>query len=735
MRNLRTIAIALAPLTAVLTTSAVEAAPAVLLETARLTPDDGAPEGGFGREMAISGNVAVVTANAMSPYEATGPDSPGAAYVYERNSAGVWQQTAKLTPQPATDSDLFGQSVAVEGNVIAVGARFSRLTYVFEKSASGWAQTAVLGDATTTGNGNGNSVAIANGIIAISDVSPQGMALYRRNSSGNWVKLASYANGLEMDDPDYYGPRVDISNRFAIHGSWGTDFEPPVPSTAYIYDAGVNGNWSNPAVTALPQPGNNGYPSGWSANVAIEDGVALISGDVFERDASGNWIHTAQIPGGGEDLDVSGDQQTIISSLPYRNSAMYRRDSNGDWPYVGQLITSDGARLVWSSLDQDRALARASSNSTQPNPVYLYELPTNLDRPALLQDDFQDGDANGWSTMPGSTFAVVNGGTSLVYRQSNVSGNATALWQSASGDDQSIQVDMTPRAFNGADRWYGLVARYSDANNYYYVTARSSGVLQLKKMVGGSYTTLASIALPVAVGHTDRLRLEAIGDHVRVFVNQEPVIHVLDSDLSGGKPGLMMYKASVDYDNILFNTNPANLAYEHDFETAQYQWETVAGSWQRVSANGSIVGRQSDLTTSGARAVISSTLMTHGDQIVQADVRPTTFSGQDRWFGVMARYVDDSNYYYVTLRSSDTIWLRKLVDGVPQTFATAPLNVDLNQTYRIRLESVGTRLRAYVNDKLIVEAVDPNVPTAPSTAGVAMYKVAADVDNFSLLQP
>jgi hypothetical protein len=503
-----------------------------------------------------------------------------------------------------------------------------------------------------------------------------------------------------------------------------------VPGIAFIYDAGENADWSNPAVAELTRPGSV-QPDGFSSNVALGGTTALISGEVFERNSSGAWAHTVRIDGGGQALDGAG--QTVVSSqVPYRFSTIHRR-GGGTWSHVGDLVTSDGAMLSWNSIDQDRVLATPPYR-TGPGAAYLFEVPDDLDRPALTQDDFQDGDANGWSTTPGSTFVVADGGASLVYRQTNQSGNAAALLQIAGGDDQSIQVDVTPRAFNGADRWFGLVARYSDANNYYYVTARSGGALQLKKMVGGTYSTLASATIPVAVGHTNRLRLEAIGAHVRVFLDNELVIHVRDSELSGGTPGVMTYKTSADFDNVLFNANPANTAFAYDFESAQYQWATPAGSWARVPANGSLVGRQSDLS-GNAHAIISTTLKTHGDQIVQADLRPTQFSGSDRWLGLMARYLDDSNYHYITIRGSDTIFLRKLVDGVVHTFATAPMEVDLNRTYRVRLESVGTRLRVYIDDALMLEAVDPDVPTEPSTAGVAMYKAAADVDNFSLMQP
>ena len=72
------------------------AEPAVLLETTRLMPADGAPNAGFARSVAIDGNVAVVGATVVD-FPVSGSYQPGAAYVFERNSQGVWQQTAKLT--------------------------------------------------------------------------------------------------------------------------------------------------------------------------------------------------------------------------------------------------------------------------------------------------------------------------------------------------------------------------------------------------------------------------------------------------------------------------------------------------------------------------------------------------------------------------------------------------------------------------------------------------------------
>ena len=55
------------------------AGPAVILETTRLVPTDGAPEGGYGRSVAIDGNIAVVGANGLA----------ARAMVYTRSGASI----------------------------------------------------------------------------------------------------------------------------------------------------------------------------------------------------------------------------------------------------------------------------------------------------------------------------------------------------------------------------------------------------------------------------------------------------------------------------------------------------------------------------------------------------------------------------------------------------------------------------------------------------------------------
>ena len=78
----------------------------------KLTPPDGKTWDMFGESVAIDGDTVVVGAPGVS-YE----DIQGATYVFTKPASG-WVSTsdaAKLTPETGRSGDLFGSSVAVEG--------------------------------------------------------------------------------------------------------------------------------------------------------------------------------------------------------------------------------------------------------------------------------------------------------------------------------------------------------------------------------------------------------------------------------------------------------------------------------------------------------------------------------------------------------------------------------------------------------------------------------------------
>jgi FG-GAP repeat protein/all-beta uncharacterized protein len=116
-------------------------------------PNDGAPGDDFGYSVSISGDTAVVGAPLND--NAKGTDA-GAAYVFVRGSNGNWTQQQKLIASDGIDQDQFGESVAIEGNVIVVGSpyngsktfvgtRGNGRTYVFTRNINNvWSEQIII---------------------------------------------------------------------------------------------------------------------------------------------------------------------------------------------------------------------------------------------------------------------------------------------------------------------------------------------------------------------------------------------------------------------------------------------------------------------------------------------------------------------------------------------------------------------------------------------------------------
>ena len=101
-----------------------------------------------------------------------------------------------------------------------------------------------------------------------------------------------------------------------------------------------------------------------------------------------------------------------------------------------------------------------------------------------------------------------------------------------------------------------------------------------------------------------------------------------------------------------------------------------------------------------------------------------------------ARVIDESNYYYVTLRRSQQLSLRRKVNGQVQVLATVPQSVDLGTIYDLRLEIIGTHIRAYVNGELKIERLDSTLSEGGGGRNaLLMNKTAADVFSYAAYQP
>jgi hypothetical protein len=282
-------------------------------ETSRLSPGDAQSFDLFGWSVAADGDTIVVG----SPGESGGHGDPlpgaGAAYIFEREleNGGSWVETARLAASDAQPHDAFAASIAIRGNTIVLGAP-------------------------NEDGGDGDPLPGAGAAY-----------VFERNldGPGNWVQVAKLVAG----DPqpfDAFGNSVSIHGDTIAVGAYLEDggLGNPLTDTGAVYvferNQGGTGKWGQSArladgqlmdnvqfgtsvsldgnTVAVGAPFHNifpGPPLGWA-----EAGLVLI----FERNqgGTGNWGEAAGVIAGdfqeedhfGMSVFLQGD--TLVAGAP-----------------------------------------------------------------------------------------------------------------------------------------------------------------------------------------------------------------------------------------------------------------------------------------------------------------------------------------------------------------------------------------------------------------------------------
>jgi hypothetical protein len=200
----------------------------------KLSASDGAADDCFGVSVALDGSRLIVGASGDDDY---GDDS-GSAYIFSYNGSS-WIQQQKLTPVDGIPYQFFGESVAIYGDRVIIGASgdsdlgsASGAVYYFARSGATWTATSKL-IASDIGPGDcfGNAVAMCDSYALIAARGEHAAYIYVWNGSG-WIeqsKLSDPAGG----DSDVYGYSVAVDSDHAIVGAFGADDD---TGLAYIYD-------------------------------------------------------------------------------------------------------------------------------------------------------------------------------------------------------------------------------------------------------------------------------------------------------------------------------------------------------------------------------------------------------------------------------------------------------------------------------------------------------------------
>lgn len=218
---------------------------------AQLLASDAHSEDRFGWSVGISGDRVVVG----SPQDDDVPGQSGSAYVF-RFDDPVWVQEQKLTASDADNADYFGYSVAIDGDLLVVGAYRDEdggSAYVFRREGTTWIEEdKLVASDHESGDEFGTSVSISGELIVVGAPkedeaqSNSGSAYVFRREGATWVQETK----LHADDAytgDAFGHSVSIRGGRIVVGvpfddiSDGSGID---EGSAYVYLRQPDRSWT-----------------------------------------------------------------------------------------------------------------------------------------------------------------------------------------------------------------------------------------------------------------------------------------------------------------------------------------------------------------------------------------------------------------------------------------------------------------------------------------------------------
>jgi FG-GAP repeat protein/dockerin type I repeat protein len=211
----------------------------------------------FGISVSVSGDTAVVSSQSNGNF--------GAAYVFE-NNAGIWTESARLSPDDPQNNDAFGWSVSVHGDTVLVGSRdedamgsSSGSAYVFEKGP-GW-----------------------------------------MDGSGNQSAKLTASDG---DANDLLGQAVALSGSRAVVTAMGDEENGNKSGSVYVFEKGAG--WEDRTEIAKLTASDGEKDDMLGVSAAIDGDTILAGAHGFDNgldyDSGAAYIFQAPVPG-----DIDGD--------------------------------------------------------------------------------------------------------------------------------------------------------------------------------------------------------------------------------------------------------------------------------------------------------------------------------------------------------------------------------------------------------------------------------------------
>lgn len=333
----------------------------------------------FGTSVAISGNSVFIGATGDTNAQYT---APGAAYVFNYNPTTTnWGLHQKLVSPNRRNNDQMGRSIAVDGDVLVVGATENYPTgsyppsraYVFHRNGTTWSHAQTLSASDGANDNNfGMSVAVSGNKVLVGapgvkiNSAIRGAAYLFVKNGAVWQERRKFTAVNVNDQVGHLGSGVSVAGDELLIGDYYDDIGSNVnQGSVYVYRSGsaapfdYDGDGKTDVSIFRPQTGEWWFQrSSDNSGGAVQFGTStdkMVPGDytgdgktdfAFFRPSTGSWFVLRSEDssfygfqfGGAADIPVPGDFDG-----DGRTDAAVFRPSNATW-YI--LRSSDGGVTI-----------------------------------------------------------------------------------------------------------------------------------------------------------------------------------------------------------------------------------------------------------------------------------------------------------------------------------------------------------------------------------------------------
>jgi hypothetical protein len=271
------------------------------------------------------------------------------------------------------------------------------------------------------------------------------------------------------------------------------------------------------------------------------------------------------------------------------------------------------------------------------------------------------------------------------------------------GSSKWQDVQISARLRSDSSGAIGVMFRYTDGANYYLFSMdRAKGYRRLIKNISGTVKVLWQDAVKYDVGQNYQLALHAVGSELKCSVDGERLFRVYDRDLKSGRVALYCgAKTGASFGSVLVTdrTRRVGAWTIHDDGAV-----SVPSIWN--SADGWLL--QTSTTFGDPVPEYPGTYALTGS-LAWTDYRLTVSLRSDKngAIGVMFRYIDEDNYYRLSMDSQRHYHrlIRKL-EGTVTTLWQDTAGYIVGDPLTLTIDAIGSRFAGYLGTTRLFDVID-----------------------------